>query len=186
MGTDDQPNHSTCAMTNIKAKFRSLDRFKAYLDTTEPALDILAYELLRRIKQRKNPIPNMIRSATWLKKYTEIDVKRLLLLLDPELLPLLVSKSHREMMKLGAPFPDPQKPYAGVYMGGFLVQSDRAFNKGEIVRLANVLKQPLKVQAVLEKFDQFANPTTMASAETLGRSWKTMLEEEDLSLGDIG
>lgn len=91
-----------------ESKMRDYNEWKKFMDTTEPALDVLSHEIIRRIKARKNPIPRM-GNAKWVRNYEPIDVKRLLILLDRELVPILTTKSLPEILQYRAPFPDAKK-----------------------------------------------------------------------------
>jgi hypothetical protein len=162
---------------------RTYNEWKENINTSEPSLDLLSAEVIRRLKARNNPVPGMTK-AKWLRRYQAIDVKRLLLLLDRNLLPILTTKSLTEILEYGAPFPDPNKStYPRVYVGGFIVHSDggkRNLNKGELLRISNILSKPATMNRVLSIYNQVANKGTAASAKLLGCALKKTLQREGL------
>jgi hypothetical protein len=120
--------------------------------------------------------------AKWLNHYQAMDVKRLLLLLDRDLIPILTTKSLPDILEYGAPFPDPIKAtYPGVYVGGFIVDGEkRTLNKGEMLRIANILAKPAALNKVLSMYNQFPNRGTSVSARLLGYAWRRTLQREGL------
>jgi hypothetical protein len=166
------------AIPSIAVRRNRYQKIKHLLKTTEPELSLLSEKTITRIHLRNNPIPGMT-SAYWLDAMTAMDVKKLLLYLDPDLIPLITSLSFKEIMELQAPFPDPHKDYPGVYMGGFMIDG-RELNKGEILRIANILVKQKATSQVLDLRGQFASWNTLRSSRALGDVWKRTLQDEGL------
>jgi hypothetical protein len=167
------------AMPSNAVRSKHYDQIKHLLKATEPELSLLSEKTITRIHSRNNPIPGMT-SAYWLDAMTAMDVKKLLLYLDPDLIPLIASLTFKEIMELKAPLPDPLKDYPGVYMGGFMIDG-RELNKGEMLRIANVLVKQKTTSQVLDLRGQFASWNTLRSSRALGDVWKRPLMLDMLS-----
>jgi hypothetical protein len=122
--------------------------------------------------------------AEWLSHYQAMDFKRLLLLLDRDLIPSLATKPLTDILGHEASFPDPNKAtYPGVYVGGFIIDDDgenRTLNKGETWRIANILTKPAAMNKVLSMYNQFPNQGTYVSAKFLGHGWRRTLQRQGL------
>jgi hypothetical protein len=120
-------------------KLRDYNSIKSKLSTAEPELDFLAEEIYSRMQQRKTPFPKF-RRVNLKKKATVLDVKRLLLYLDHQTVPILLDSSLSELLEAGAPFSDPQKGYHVVYnLFRMIFARGKGMNHGEMCHIANIL-----------------------------------------------
>jgi len=165
---------------------REFEHIKTQIGTTEPELDWLAQEIHSRLRTRQSPFHNLpippVRNTA-----TALEIKTLLLLLDPTLITTILTKPLSVLLDTDAmriPFPDPSKDYPGVYFGGYLNVTDaqpRELTNGDLLRITNILIKPERVDAVLAQYEQFlphSGANYSAVCNEIGRRMEKLLQGE--------
>ena len=152
-----------------------LERFLSML---EPEVDVLADYLFQQIITRNIKGETNNGRFTNRTPKTALDVKILLFQLHPQALNLLCKHRFDEFFPTPvSPFPDPSKPYPGVYIAGFL-DHGKGMTVRDAIRLANVFLDSHNLKRVM--YPVKPGDSHLGAAEEIGTAWKAILSGMEL------
>ena len=150
------------------------EKIQEMVSNREPQLGMFAAELYSRIKGRITPLEPESPSYS-VRGADVVTVKRLLLELHPKAIKHLAEFRLPEMFPdEKSPFPDPDKPYAGIYAGGYL-ENEQDISIRTAIRLANILVHEDRLERAV--FSGVMSDGLVTACKKLGKAWRTILKE---------
>jgi len=141
----------------------------------EPHLDLFAETLFQRILARTTPIGDGDKTYS-LRGCTPLTVKRLLLEMHPQAIRRISGERFQNIVtSTSSPLPDPSKPYAGVYMAGYLQRRKQPMSIRTVLRIANILLDTARTKRAL--IPATAGSRLLKGCEALGKAWRMVLED---------
>jgi hypothetical protein len=143
----------------------------------EPHLDLFAHTLFQRILARTTPIGEDDKTYST-RGCTELTVKQLLLELNPQAVHTISGQRFETIVtSTSSTLPDPSKPYAGVYMAGFLQRNKPPLHIRSVLRLANILIHTARLRALSPAT---AGSRLLKGCEVTGKAGRMVLEDSNL------
>jgi hypothetical protein len=137
----------------------------------EPHVTAYAKLIREQLQSRKTPIPTIHSTAHHLRVHTHTQIKRILLQFHPRAVELLSKCAIEEILTTKpTPFPETEKSFTGVYIGGYLHADCSGLSIRDVVRLANVLLDKEKIMDILDGISP--GYSTFKAARKLGESWR--------------
>jgi len=144
----------------------------------EPHLDLFAHTLFQRILARTTPIGDGDKTYST-RGCTELTVKQLLLELHPQAVHTISGQRFEALVtSTSSPLASPSKPYAGVYMAGFLQRKKLPLQIRSVLRLSNSLLHTDKLKRALSPAT--ASSRLLKGFQALGKAWRMVLEDLNL------
>jgi hypothetical protein len=149
--------------------------FERLLDLNEPTAEYLSKHLMDRCRNRRSPL-----------NYKEMhDVSGMDMF---DIKDILFKFSSRGLRLLCRPFPEAyadranihpdNMPFPGVYFGSFLDKDDKGFKIRDVIRLASVLKDTVKLGRVLKPCKVPPTSGLLKDAKRIGDYWEEYMKDQ--------